>query len=402
MAKTINRLTDRTIRSIEQHGMHADGGGLWLQVSGATGRSWIFRYSLRGKAREMGLGPYPRVGLAEARAERDRCHRLLRDHVDPIGERDQRRAANVLANARSVTFRQAALECLPVITKDLQNLKHAAQWGSTLEQYAFPVLGGRYVRDIDVHDDHQVLEPIWDTKGETASRVRARIERILDWCRIKGYCAGENPARMQGNLSLLLGRRKAAEHHPAMPYADIPEFMVKLRQQNGTAARALEFLILTAARTNEVISAESGEINAAEKLWTCPADHMKRGREHLVPLCDRALELVREVGGERFLFPNPDGEALSNGAMLQLLDRMGYGHVTAHGFRSSLKQWCAEQTSFESYVSEAALAHAIGDKTEAAYNRSTYLEKRRRLMDAWERFCVGEDAKGDNVRQLRA
>jgi integrase len=404
MPKTINRLTDRTIRSLKAAGMHADGGGLFLQVSGDGGKSWILRYSLRGRAREMGLGSYRHLSLADARAECERYRQLLRDHIDPIEHRAQQRAANVLANTRNVTFREAAEQCIPIATKDLTNPKHAAQWTSTIQAYAYPVLKDMYVRSITVHDIHRVLEPIWSTKSETASRVRSRIERVMDWARVKGYCEGENPARLQGNLSLLLGKKKKAEHHPALPYAELPAFMARLREQKGTAARALEFTILTAARTEEIISAEPREVNAAEKLWTAPAEHMKRNREHLVPLCDRALELIREVAGEKFLFPNPDNTqaGLSNGAMLKLLERMGYDHVTVHGFRSTFKDWAVEKTAFEGYVSEAALAHAIGDKTEAAYNRSTYLAKRRRLMDAWAAYCEGVEAKGDNVTQLYA
>ena len=350
------------------------------------------------RGREMGLGSFKDLSLADARDQRDSYRRLLKDHIDPIEHRAQQRAANVLANARAVTFKEAAETCIPIVTKELTNPKHVAQWTSTIKQYAYPVLEDMYVRDISVHDVHRVLEPIWDTKSETANRVRSRIERVLDWARVKGYCSGENPARLQGNLALLLGKRKKAEHHPALPYTELPAFLTKLRQQAGNAARALEFTILTAARTEEVISAEPREIT--DKLWTAPAEHMKRDREHLVPLCERAQELVREVAGEKFLFPNPDNRevGLSNGAMLALLDRMGYGHVTVHGFRSTFKDWALDKTTFEGYVSEAALAHAIGDKTEAAYNRSTYLAKRRRLMEAWAAYCAGTVQQiADNV-----
>jgi integrase len=395
MAKMIDRLTDRTIRNQRKPGMHADGAGLYLQVSGDGGKSWVLRYSIRGKPREMGLGSYRHVSLAEARTQRDSYRKLLQDHIDPIEQRAQVRMANVLASTRTITFKEAAEQAIPVLTRELSNPKHVAQWSSTITEYAYPILKGMAVRDITVHDVHRVLEPIWTTKSETASRVRGRIERILDWARVKGYCSGENPARLQGNLSLLLGKRKKAEHHPALPYSELPAFMTKLRQQNGTAARALEFAILTAARTEEVILAEPGEIS--DRLWTVPAAHMKLKREHLVPLCDRALKLVREVAGEKFLFPSPDNRELGNGAMLKLLERMGYDHVTVHGFRSTFKDWAVDKTTFENYVSEAALAHAIGDKTEAAYNRTTYLNKRRKLMEDWAAFCTGS-----NVIQLRA
>jgi integrase len=338
----------------------------------------------------MGLGSLRHVSLAQARSQRDSYRQLLMDHIDPIEHRAQTRAANRHTNANNITFEEAAEQAIPILTRELSNPKHVAQWSSTVKEYAYPVLKDVFVRTITVHDVHRVLEPIWTTKSETASRVRGRIERILDWARVKGYCAGENPARLQGNLSLLLGKRKKGEHHPALPYGELPAFMAKLRQQGSTAARALEFTILTTARTEEIISAEPKEINKKEKLWTAPAEHMKREREHLVPLCDRGVEIVQEVAGEKFLFPNPDNKdaGLSNGAMLSLLERMGYGHVTVHGFRTTFKTWAVDKTTFDYYVSEAALAHAIGDKTEAAYNRSTYLAKRRRLMDAWAAYCA--------------
>jgi integrase len=403
VAKTVDILSDKTIRNLKRPGMHGDGRGLYLQVTSGGAKSWILRYSIRGRAREMGLGSLKDVTLADARDQRDSYRKLLKDHIDPIEHRAQHRAANVLASSHAVTFREAAEACIPIVTKELTNPKHRAQWTSTITQYAYPILKDMYVRNITVHDVHRVLEAIWDTKSETANRVRGRIERILDWCRVKGYCSGENPARLQGNLSLLLGKRKKAEHHPALPYTQLPAFMAKLRQQAGNAARALEFTILTASRTEEIISAEPKEINAADRIWTAPAGHMKRKREHLVPLCDRAQELVSEVAGEKFFFPNPDNKdaGLSNGAMLALLDRMGYGHVTVHGFRSTFKDWAVDKTTFENYVSEAALAHAIGDKTEAAYHRSTVLAKRRRLMDAWAAYCADVEATDDNVIQLR-
>jgi integrase len=258
--------------------MHPDGDGLYLQVTGdGEGKSWIFRYSLRGKAREMGLGAWKNgkgVSLADARTKKRECRALLDKHIDPIDARKQERAANVQANAQNVTFKNAAETCIPVVTRELTNPKHIAQWTSTIETYAYPILKDMYVRDITVHDIHRALEPIWSLKSETANRVRSRIERIMDWARVKGYCTGENPARLKGNLSLLLGERKEGENHPALPYAELPAFLTQLRQQNGTAARALEFLILTAARTQEVMLAEPKEINEAEKLWTAPPKHM--------------------------------------------------------------------------------------------------------------------------------
>jgi integrase len=266
-------------------------------------------------------------------------------------------------------------------------------------------LGKLLVRDIDVGHVHRVLEPIWTTKSETAGRVRGRIEKILGWSKVNKYRHGENPARWRDNLDQLLPRLsevRKVKHHPAPSYAELPTFMEKLRQVEGIAARALEFTILTAARTQEVIRARPAEINEREKLWTAPAEHMKLKREHLVPLCDRAMRLLVGASGS-YLFPSPfhPNKHLSSMAMLMVLERMGYGHVTVHGFRSSFKDWCRDLTRLENFVSEAALAHASGDRIESAYARSAVLEKRRELMDAWAAFCGREMGPGEVV-MLRA
>jgi integrase len=291
--------------------------------------------------------------------------------------------------------------------KGLKNAKHAAQWGTTIATYAEPILGRLLVRDINVGHVHRVLEPIWTTKPETAGRVRGRLEKILGWAKVNKYRDGENPARWRDNLDQLLPKLSEVQkgrHHPALPYAEVSVFMEKLRQAEGTAARALEFAILTAARTEAVILARPAEINKRERLWTAPAEHMKLKREHLVPLCDRAVQLL-DGASEGYLFPStfhPDRH-LSNIAMLTVLKRMGYGHVTVHGFRSTFKDWCRDRTRFENYVSEAALAHASGDKIEAAYARGAVLEKRRKLMDAWAAFCASPPpAEAEKIVALRS
>jgi integrase len=257
------------------------------------------------------------------------------------------------------------------------------------------------VHDIDVGHVRRVLEPIWTTKPETAGRVRGRIERILGWAKANKYRDGENPARWRENLDQLLPKSsevRKVKHHPALSYAELPAFMEKLHQMEGTAARALEFVILTAARTEEVIFARPAEISEREKLWTVPAEHMKLKREHVVPLCDRAMQLL-DGASESYLFPSRFhlDKHLSSMAMLMVLERMGYGHVTVHGFRSTFKDWCRDRTRFENYVSEAALAHASGDKFEAAYAHSPVLERRRKLMDAWAAFCSGSMIVGEVV-----
>ncbi len=408
MAQTVNQLTATKVQRLKAPGMYPDGAGLYLQVTGENAKSWLLRFSLRGKSREMGLGTLRKVSLAEARRKAADCHKLLEGHIDPVEHRNAARTAAALANAKTITFKEAAARYIAMRSKGLKNAKHAAQWGTTIATYAEPVLGKLPVRDITVGLVHRVLEPIWTTKPETAGRVRGRIEKILGWAKVNNYREGENPARWRDNLDQLLPKLsevRKVKHHPALPYAELPVFMQKLRQVEGSAARALEFTILTAARTEEVILARPGEIARRDRLWTAPPEHMKLKREHLVPLCDWATDLLGGAS-ESYLFPSPShpDKHLSNMAMLMVLDRMGYGHVTVHGFRSTFKDWARDRTRFENYVSEAALAHASGDKIEAAYARSTVLDKRRKLMEAWAKFCVSDVAAqaGNKVVALRS
>jgi integrase len=396
MAQTVNQLTATKVHKLRVPGIYPDGAGLYLQVSGQNAKSWLLRYSLRGKAREMGLGSLRKVSLAEARRKAADCHKLLDGHVDPIEHRKVARTAAVLASAKTIAFKEAAARYIAMRSKGLKNTKHAAQWGTTIATYAEPILGTLPVRDITVGLVHRVLEPIWSAKPETAGRVRGRIEKILGWAKVNNYREGENPARWRDNLDQLLPKLsevRKVKHHPALPYAELPAFMERLREEKGAAARALEFTILTAARTEEVILARPSEINERDRLWTAPAEHMKLKREHLVPLCDRAVQLL-DGASERYLFPSPShpDKHLSNMAMLMVLDRVGYGHVTVHGFRSTFKDWTRDRTRFENYVSEAALAHASGDKIEAAYARSAVLDKRRKLMEAWAAYCAAPKA----------
>jgi integrase len=405
VASTINQLTAIKVQKIKQPGYHADGGGLWLQVSQAGGKSWIFTFSLHGRRREMGLGSVGRVSLAEARDERDRCNRLLRDHIDPIKERKRKRAESALTNAKSITFAQAAAAYIATHRAGLKNAKHAKQWATTIATYAEPRIGKLNVADIDTGLIRQVLEPIWTTKPETGKRVRGRVEAILGWAKVSGYRSGENPAGWKGNLDKLLPKQSKVhkvKHHAAMPYDELPAFMADLRQQKGSAARALEFAILTAARTGEVLTARPSEIDKG--IWVVPGSRMKGGVEHRVPLCKRAIE-VASGGSGSYLFPSRyhHDKALSNMAMLMLLEHMGHDDVTVHGFRSSFKDWARDRTRFDNYVVEAALAHISGDKVERAYARSDVLEKRRELMNAWAKFCESPPAKStDRVVPLRS
>jgi integrase len=405
--QTINQLTAIKVQKIKKPGYTADGGGLWLQVSQAGGKSWIFTYSLRGRAREMGLGSASRVTLAEARDERDKCNRLLREHIDPIEDRKRKRAAAALADGATVTFKEAAAAYCAAHRGGLKNRKFAAQWVSTLRAYAEPVIGDLSVRDINTGHIHRVLEPIWSAKSNTASKLRGRIESVLDWARVKGYRDGENPARWRGNLDHLLPRPskvRRVKHYAALPYARLPELMAKLRRQEGPAARALEFAILTAARLSEARNATAEEIDHASKVWTIPGERMKGAKTHRVPLSRRALELAG-MGSGKHLFPGRyPGQAISETSLRELLRQLGHGDITIHGTaRSSFKDWARERTRFENYVSEAALAHNTADKVEAAYARSDVLEKRRQLMDAWADFCAMPPAKtADTVVPLRS
>ena len=403
MAQTINQLTAIKVQKLKAPGYHADGGGLHLQVSQTGSKSWIFSYRFAGRAREMGLGSLQRVSLAEARDERDKCNRLLREHVDPIEHRRKKRAAAILKAHGTITFAEATDKYL-VAHRSEWSPKHFKQWAQTLAQYAAPELGKLLVSDIATAHVVRALEPIWPTAN--AERLRGRIESVLDWAAVHGYRQqGDNPARWRGCLDHLLAkpsRSRKREHHAALPYADMPEFMAKLRQQAGAAARALEFTILTAARTNEVRRATPAEIDHAAKVWAVPADRMKTRKEHRVPLCRRALELTG-MGDGAYLFPGQTARSIDNNAMRRLLERMGYGQWSVHGLRSTFRDWAAERTNYPNHVVEMALAHAIGDKVEAAYRRGDLFDKRRALMDAWAQFCASPPAKSaDQVVPLRS
>jgi integrase len=301
-----------------------------------------------------------------------------------------------LADTKSITFAQAAAAYIATHRAGLKNAKHAKQWATTIATYVEPRLGKLNVADIDVGLIRQVLEPIWTTKPVTAGRVRGRVEAILDFARVSGYRTGENPARWRGNLDKLLAKLskvRRVKHHAAMPYDALPAFMAKLRQQKGSAARALEFTILTAARTGEVLMARPFEI--ADGVWTVPGERMKGGQTHRVPLSKRAIE-VANGGSSSYLFPSryhPD-KPLSNMAMLKLLEHMGHGDVTVHGMRACFKTWAMERTRFDNYVVEAALAHISGDKVEQAYARSDVIMKRARLLSDWAKFLQTPPVKG--------
>ncbi len=399
MARKIHRLTALAVSRTTQAGLYGDGGGLYLQITPAGVKSWLFRYMRQGKARGMGLGPLHTINLAEARSKALACRKLLLDGADPLEAKRQHRISVALSNAKSMTFEQCATAYIAAHKAGWKSEKHASQWTNTLETYAYPIFGKLPVASIDTALVMKVLEPIWTTKTETATRVRGRMESVLNWASVRGYREGENPARWKGHLDHLLPKRsKVAEvhHHPALAYADAPDFMVELRQQEGIAAEALEFLILTACRTNEVIGARWKEFDLAEKTWVVPAARMKAGKEHRVPLSPRALTILkglRKQAQDEFVFPGQQpGKFLSNMAMLELLKRMKLDGLTVHGFRSTFRDWVGETTNFPREVAEAALAHAIKDKAEAAYARGDLFAKRRRMFENWARYLARHPA----------
>jgi integrase len=410
MPRTIGRLTALKVDKKKQPGMYADGGGLYLRVTANETKNWVFRFTLKGRPRWMGMGSLHTVSLAEARNRAAEFRLQRHDGIDPIDARRAERLQAQLDAAKAVTFKDCAARYIASHKAGWRNAKHAAQWTATLATYAEPVIGGLSVQAIDTALVLKVLEPIWTTKPETAGRVRGRIESILDWAKVRGYRAGENAARWRGHLDKLLPARskvRRVEHHAALPYSELPGFLASLREQEGTAARALEFAILTAARTGEVIGARWDEIDFLEKTWTVPAERMKAGREHRVPLSERAVAILEEVRPLRlaedgFVFPGAKfGRPLSNMAFLMLLRRMGRHDVTGHGFRSSFRDWAAERTNFPSEVAEIALAHTVSDKTVAAYNRSDLFDRRRRLMAAWATFCAAPEQEA-HVTTLRS
>jgi integrase len=396
MARGIHRLTQLQLKRARKRGLYGDGGGLYLQVGPSGSRSWVFRYKRDGRARMMGLGSLAVFDLTEAREQAMAARKALHTGTDPLAARASVRAATI----KTIDFNTAVAAYLQSHGAAWKNVKHVKQWRNTLATYASPTLGAVPVRDIDTALVMRVLTAIWTSKPETASRLRGRIEAIFGWAAVNGYCAAHNPARWKGHLQHLLpakAKLRAVKHHAALPYVELPAFVVELRQQAGVAARALEFAILTAARTSEVIHATASEFDLAAKVWTISASRMKSGREHRIPLADRAIELLG--------MPPHDPAArvfpLSHMAMLHLLKRMDRTDITTHGFRSTFRDWAAERTNYPNHVVEQALAHTISNAVEAAYRRGDLFEKRRHLMDDWSAYCSLEPQTTATVLPLR-
>ncbi len=394
MPRTIGRLTAIRLKNLTRSGYYADGGNLYFRIAVGGTKGWIFRFSLAGRTRDMGLGAFPAVSLSQARKLAEECRQLLAGGRDPIEIRRARRAEAATESAKVMTFEACAKAFIGAHEASWRNPKHRQQWTNTLATYVISVFGKLPVQAIDTGLVMQVLEPLWSKKPETASRVRGRIEAILDWAKVRGYREGENPARWRGHLNHLLPAKskvRRVRHHPALPYADIPDLMPALREQTSIAARALEFLILTGTRTSETLKTTWDEIDLVRKVWTIPAERMKAGKEQRVPLSSAALDVLETVQNYRmndFVFPGlKPGQPLSQMALLMLLRRMGYGNITSHGFRSTLRDWAAERTTLPREVAEMALAHAIPSAVEAAYRRGDLFDKRRKLMEAWGSYC---------------
>jgi len=356
----------------------------------------------------MGLGPLHTIGLHEARERARKARQQLLDGVDPLEARAAERATADLAKAKALTFEAAARQYFDAHERSWKNAKHRAQFLSTLTAYVFPKIGKLSVASIDTGLVLKCIEPIWPKKTETANRVRGRIESVLDWATVRGYRSGDNPARWKGHLAEVLPAREKiqkTEHLAALPFDELPAFMAGLVDREGTAARALEFTILTAARTSEAIGATWDEINLKEKVWTVPAGRIKGGREHRVPLSERVVELIGDLPTERgnpSIFIGQRSGGLSNMAMAAVLKRMGRSDITVHGFRSTFRDWAAERTNYPNHIVEMALAHVVGNKIEAAYRRGDLFDKRRKLMEAWEKFCSTPAQGAGNVVGLRS
>lgn len=408
MPKKAKELSALAVGRLMRPGLHFVGGvaGLALQVTATGARSWILRASVGGKRRDMGLGGFPDVTLAGAREAARNARQSIKDGIDPIEDMRAKRSALAASRASAMTFKEAASAYITSHESGWKSAKHAEQWRSTLETYAYPIIGSIGVSEIEVSHVLRTLEPIWSGKTETASRVRGRIELVLDWATARGFRKGENPARWRGHLDKLLPARMKVQkvaHHAALGYREVGEFMAELRKHDGSGARALEFAVLTASRSGEVRGATWAEIDLEARHWTIPAERMKAAKEHRIPLSDAAVALLTalpRVAGSDLVFPNSKNAVLSDMTLTAVLRRMGRD-VTAHGFRSTFRDWAGETTAYPREVIEHALAHQLKDKAEAAYARGSLFDKRRRLMADWATYCNTPQATGETVTPIR-
>ena len=398
MAQNLSKLSALAVAKGSKPGYYGDGGGLVLQVSPTGSKSWLFRFTFAGRRREMGLGGLIAVSLAEARNRARECRGLLQLGQDPLHARDAARIDTRLKASRVLTFAQCAAAYIKAHRASWKNVKHGDQWTNTLATYAGPIIGDIPVAAVDTDLVVKVLMPIWEAKTETATRLRGRIESVLDWATVSKFRTGDNPARWRGHLeNLLANPNKIApvKNHPALPWQEIGAFVRDIEYRDGVAARAVRFAILTACRSGEIRGAAWDEFDLQAKVWTIPAERMKAGKEHRVPLSDAALavlEASRREGG--LVFPGRKGTQLSDMSLTAVLRRMDRGDITVHGFRSTFRDWCSEAVgnAFPREVCEHALAHSLPDKVEAAYRRGDLLTKRIELMRAWAEYCMGGNA----------
>ena len=404
MPKRARELAALAVSRLKTPGMNAVGSpaGLYLQISPRGSRSWVLRTMIGGRRRDMGLGGYPDVPLAEAREKARRYRAMIEEGIDPIAERRAAKARLMAESAKSITFDECARRVIAIKQVEFKSTKHAAQWPATLATYASPVIGKLPVDAIELGHVTEILSPIWQTKTETATRLRGRIEAVLDYATVHGLRSGPNPARWRGNLDAVLpkpGKIKRVQHFRALPIDEVPAFITDLRRRDGMGARSLEFAIFTAARSGEIRGATWDEIDIENNVWKIPASRMKAGKEHRVPLSVAAVELLNKlprIAGVDLVFPATRGGMMSDMTLTNVMRRMGVEAVP-HGFRSTFRDWCAERTAYPQHVVEMALAHAIGDKVEAAYRRGDLFAKRVRLMDDWASFCLSPQHVGDVV-----
>ena len=403
MAKTVKQLKDLQIRRFTKPGAYPDGEGLYLQVRDSGAKDWFYRYEVAGKGRKRGLGPYPTISLERAREDALVCRQLRKQGIDPIEHYKEIELNKDLEKAKSTTFKECALTYIDTHRHGWRNKKHESQWRNTLKTYAYPTIGDLPVQAIDIDLVMKVLEPIWFEKTETASRIRQRIENILDWATVRKLRKGDNPALWRGRLDKLLPKRTKVQktvHFAAMDYKDVPEYFQSLRAKDTLASKALAFTILTATRSGEARATTRSEIN--DNVWIIPDSRMKAQREHRVPLSDEAMRIIKrmepfERQTDDLIFPGlAQAKPISETSLLKIV-KQAHPTLTVHGFRSSFRDWCAEQTSYPREVAEAALAHTLKDKTEAAYQRSDMFEKRRKLMDSWADYCLKVQTDADVV-----
>jgi integrase len=421
----IGKLNALAVSRASKPGNYGDGGGLVLQVR-ENSKSWVYRYTISGKTREMGLGPLHTIGLADARTAATENRKLVLEGIDPIEARNAKKRAAEAERAKAISFEECARQYIIMNSPAWRSSKHAAQWTATLTTYAYPVIGKLAVGDVDTAHIVKIIEPIWAVKNETASRVRGRIESILDWARVRGFRAGDNPARWKGYLDQVLPQRskvRKVKHYPSLPFNQLPAFIVALRQMEGVAPLALEFLILTATRSSETIKAPRSELDIKAKVWNIAGHRMKGDIPHRVPLCGRAIEIIEQAAKiapeSQFIFAGAKKDRpLSNAALEAVIDRMNGESdpptwadengdaIVPHGFRASLSTWCAEVTAFPPMVTEMALSHAVGSEVIAAYRRKDLFAKRIKLMDAWAGMITAppkvSDAKIVNFRAAQS